>query len=73
MTHRFQVVLTHEQYVFLDKEADRSGVSMAELIRRAIDTTYQPTGSRGRVLAITHELGRRSGRSFDARYFSPSK
>ena len=33
---------------------------MAELIRRAIDTTYQPLGTR-RVHLISHVLGRRPG------------
>jgi len=48
------------QYEFLTAEARRSSVSIAELIRRAIDTTYQPVGS-NRVHLITHTLGRRSG------------
>ena len=61
MSHRFQVVLSDEHYAFLDAEADRSSVSIAELIRRAIDTTYAPSGER-RVHVISHELGRRSGR-----------
>lgn len=64
MSRRFQVVLTEQQYAFLDREADRSSVSVAELIRRAIDTTYGIVDSR-RVQVITHELGRRSGRRFD--------
>ncbi len=71
MSRRFQVVLTDRQYHFLDEEADRSGVSVAELIRRAIDTTYAPAG--GRIVhVITHELGRRSGRWLDGPgYASP--
>jgi Ribbon-helix-helix protein, copG family len=73
MSHRFQLVLTHEQYSFLDAEADRSGVSVAELIRRAIDTTYDPLGDTRRVHVIRHDLGRRSGRRFTSDYDSPSK
>ncbi len=61
MGRRFQVVLTDAQYVFLDREADRSSVSIAELIRRAIDTTYGPYDGRRRVHVISHETGRRSG------------
>ncbi|HZP74200.1 MAG TPA: ribbon-helix-helix protein, CopG family [Gaiellaceae bacterium] len=61
MAHRLQILLSREQYAFLDAEADRSSVSMAELIRRAIDTTYGIDGD-GRVLLITHTLGRRVGR-----------
>jgi hypothetical protein len=63
MSHRFQIVLSERQYAFLDAEADRSSVSMAELIRRAIDTAYGLSGEQ-RVHVISHTLGRRSGRSF---------
>jgi len=71
MSHRFQVVLTEKQYAFLDAEADRSSVSVAELIRRAIDTTYGLFGD-ARVHFITHDVGRRSGRRFEPRRTSPS-
>lgn len=74
MSHRFQVVLSAEQYEFLDREADQSAVSMAELIRRAIDTAYGLADDDRRVFSITHTLGRRSGRGFDSRrYASPSQ
>jgi hypothetical protein len=48
------------QYHFLSAEADRSSVSIAELVRRAIDTAYHPVGP-ARVQVITHTLGRRAG------------
>jgi hypothetical protein len=68
MSHRIQVALTNEQYAFLDSEADRSSVSVAELIRRAIDTTYGPyDGSGPKVHVISHELGRRPGIRFGSR------
>jgi hypothetical protein len=35
-------MLTHQQYAFLRDEADRTGLSMAELVRRAVDATYLP-------------------------------
>lgn len=60
MSHRLQITISHTHYAFLDQEAARSSVSMAELIRRAIDTTYGPSGSR-RVHVINHVLGRRAG------------
>ncbi|HEY1512343.1 MAG TPA: CopG family transcriptional regulator [Gaiellaceae bacterium] len=66
MSHRFQVVLTEQQYAFLDREADRSSVSIAELVRRAIDTTYGPYDGGRRVHVISHDVGRRSGIAFDA-------
>jgi hypothetical protein len=57
-------MITHEQYAFLDAEACRSSVSVAELIRRAIDTVYAPLGP-GRVQVISHTLGRRAGVPLD--------
>jgi hypothetical protein len=60
LSHRFQITLPSAQYEFLTSESRRSGVSVAELIRRAIDTTYDPSGL-SRVHVITHTLGRRSG------------
>jgi len=35
-------LIEYEQYRLLKDEADRSSISMAELIRRAIDKTYRP-------------------------------
>jgi hypothetical protein len=61
LPHRFTILLSREQYLVLDEEADRSGVAIAELIRRAIDTIYMP-GHPPKVREITHTLGRRSGR-----------
>ena len=61
------MALSDEQYRFLDLESDRSSVSIAELIRRAIDTVYGASGER-RSVVISHELGRRSGRRLDGRY-----
>lgn len=60
MPHRLQITISQTQYTFLDEEAARSSVSMAELIRRAIDTAYAPSGPQ-RVQLITHVLGRRAG------------
>jgi len=60
LSHRLQITLGTTHYDFLTAEARRSSVSIAELIRRAIDTTYQPAGP-SHVHVITHTLGRRSG------------
>jgi hypothetical protein len=38
------VTLTERQRAFLADEAERTGLSMAELVRRAIDSTYRPHG-----------------------------
>jgi hypothetical protein len=36
------VILTDRQHAFLTAEADRTGLSFGDLVRRAIDTTYRP-------------------------------
>jgi hypothetical protein len=64
MARRLHITISEEQYAFLDEEADRSSVSIAELVRRALDTTYVLAGP-ARVTVIEHTLGRRSGRSVD--------
>ncbi len=64
MGHRLQVTISSEQYAFLDEEADRSSVSMAELVRRALDTVFGREGQQ-KVLVISHSVGRRSGRHID--------
>jgi hypothetical protein len=42
MSRRTQVTLTDRQHLFLRDEASRTGLSLAELVRRAIDRTYRP-------------------------------
>ena len=37
---RTQVTLREEQHDFLSRESARSGLSLAELVRRALDTAY---------------------------------
>jgi hypothetical protein len=64
MAHRIQITLTDDQYSFLDAEADRSSVSIAELIRRSVDTVYGVVGPKT-VSYVTHTLGRRPGRAID--------
>ena len=40
MSHRTQVTLEDAQYVRLKAESDRTGLGLAELVRRALDLTY---------------------------------
>jgi hypothetical protein len=42
MSRKTQVTLTDRQHAFLADEAHRTDLSMAELVRRAIDTVYRP-------------------------------
>ena len=77
VSRRLQITVSETQYQLLLRESERSSVSMSELVRRAIDTTYE-INSPNRVLEITHVLGRRAGVPFDERvqgeagYSSPS-
>jgi hypothetical protein len=56
--------LSNEQYEFLNSEADRSSVSISELVRRALDTVFGSRGQR-RVVEISHVTGRRAGRHIE--------
>jgi Ribbon-helix-helix protein, copG family len=40
MTHRTQITLDDEQYKKLQEMSNETGLSMSELIRRAVDRTY---------------------------------
>jgi hypothetical protein len=40
MAHRMQVTLADRQYERLRREAERTGASLAELVRRAVDRAY---------------------------------
>ena len=40
MAHRMQITLADRQYERLRREADRTGASLAELVRRAVDRAY---------------------------------
>jgi hypothetical protein len=42
MGRRMQITLTDRQHAFLRNEAERTGLPMTELIRRAVDATYRP-------------------------------
>jgi hypothetical protein len=42
MSRKTQITLTDRQHGLLLEESVRSSVSMAELVRRAIDTVYRP-------------------------------
>jgi hypothetical protein len=40
MSHRTQITLTDAQYARLLEESERTGVGLAELVRRALATVY---------------------------------
>ena len=49
-------MLTDEQYAFLKQESHRTGLSAGELVRRALDTSYQ-LDQRPRVRGFDVSLG----------------
>ena len=42
VSRRAHIVLSDRQYAFLVSESERTGLAMAELVRRAIDRVYRP-------------------------------
>jgi hypothetical protein len=42
ISRKTQITLDDWQHAFLREEARRTGLSMAELVRRAVDATYRP-------------------------------
>ena len=56
VSRRTHVTLTDEQYDFLHGESARTGLSVAELLRRAVDGTYRPE-ERRRVRGFDFSIG----------------
>jgi hypothetical protein len=56
MSRRTQVTLSDRQHAFLVGESVRTGLSLAELVRRAVDGTYRPH-FRPRVTGFELSLG----------------
>jgi hypothetical protein len=53
---RTHLILTDRQHAFLATEAERTGLSIGELVRRAIDATYRPH-ARPRVPGLEVSVG----------------
>jgi hypothetical protein len=56
MGRRTQMTLTDRQHAFLRDESERTGLAMAELVRRAIDGVYRPH-SRPKVSGFELSVG----------------
>jgi hypothetical protein len=56
MSRKTQLTLTDRQHAYLLGESIRPGLSMAELVRRAIDKVYRP-GLRSKVPGYELSLG----------------
>lgn len=57
MSHRTQITLTDAQYERLRRESQRTGVGLAELVRRAVDRAYQPVDPDGLLQALEESFG----------------
>jgi hypothetical protein len=60
--HRTQITLTDAQYARLRDESARSGLSLAELIRRALDERYEQPSGTERLRLLDSAFGAWSGR-----------
>lgn len=65
MAHRTQITLTDEQYERLRAESRRSGLGLAELVRRAVDHTFGAAGPEQTVQALDDSFGVWTGRTDD--------
>ena len=57
MAHRTQITLADEQYQRLRAESRRSGLGLAELVRRAIDHTYGSIAPAETIQALDASFG----------------
>jgi hypothetical protein len=55
--HRTQITLTDDQYVRLRDESARSGHSLAELVRRALDERYGAVSKVDRLRLLDSAFG----------------
>lgn len=65
MTHRTQITLTDAQYARLKDEAKRTGASLSELVRRAIDDAYGLLQTKDARSALGDSFGAWADRDFD--------
>jgi hypothetical protein len=57
MSKRTQVTFTDQQHALLIDESNRTGLPMAELVRRAVDGTFRPMTRRPLVRGFELSLG----------------
>ena len=63
MSHRTQITLTDEQYSRLLGESGRTGLSLAELMRRAVDRAFGAPGPD--EIALDQSFGSWTDRDYD--------
>jgi hypothetical protein len=57
MSHRTQITLTDQRYARLRAESEQTGLGLAELVRRAVDTSYGTIGREERLTALEAGFG----------------
>ncbi|MDP8931389.1 MAG: ribbon-helix-helix domain-containing protein [Actinomycetota bacterium] len=65
MSHRTQITLTDAQYERLRAESERTGVGLAELVRRALDRSYGLTQHDTLRAGLEDSFGSWTGRDYD--------
>ena len=65
MSHRTQVTLEDEQYQRLLAQSARTGLPLAELVRRAVDRTYGSTTAAEILRALEESRGSWTHRDLD--------
>jgi hypothetical protein len=58
MGHRTQITLTDDQYERLREESARSGLGLAELVRRAVDRSYGTVSGPALLAVLDETFGR---------------
>jgi hypothetical protein len=65
MSHRTQITLTDSQYARLKRESERTGLGLAELVRRALATVYQEVDGAEATEVLDASFGVWQDREFD--------
>lgn len=65
MSHRTQITLTDEQYERLRTESQRTGLGLAELVRRAVDRSYGTTQHATLLQGLDESFGSWTDRRYD--------
>lgn len=72
MSHRIQVTLTDTQHVRLKDLARETGHTMSELVRRALDSTYESNAIAKRITALEASAGDWKDREFTSEEYVES-
>lgn len=70
MSHRTQITLTDNQYDRLREESSRTGLSLAALVRQAIESSYGAPSSDDTLLALETSFGSWRDREFDGEEYA---